>query len=54
MLDPDNTAAQQLEISQSFPTTAFFDRSGHETFSHQGRYVSAADLEADIRRYAGA
>jgi cytochrome c biogenesis protein CcmG/thiol:disulfide interchange protein DsbE len=36
------------------PSTAFYDRQGKRQFLHQGPYRSAADLESDIRRYAGA
>jgi thiol-disulfide isomerase/thioredoxin len=34
------------------PSTLFFDRSGKQTFIHQGPYFTRADLVADIRRYA--
>jgi thiol-disulfide isomerase/thioredoxin len=34
------------------PSTLFFDRSGKQTFVHQGPYFTRADLVADIRRYA--
>lgn len=34
------------------PTTLFFDRSGRQTFVHQGPYFAGADLVKDIRRYA--
>jgi cytochrome c biogenesis protein CcmG/thiol:disulfide interchange protein DsbE len=34
------------------PTTLFFDRSGKQTFVHQGPYFRRADLVQDIRRYA--
>lgn len=34
------------------PTTLFFDRSGRQTFVHQGPYFARADLVKDIRRYA--
>jgi cytochrome c biogenesis protein CcmG, thiol:disulfide interchange protein DsbE len=34
------------------PSTLFFDRSGKQTFLHQGPYFRRADLVADIRRYA--
>ncbi len=52
--DPDNVVARKQQIAQSWPTTAFYDRTGKQTYSHQGPYLTAADLEADIRRYAGA
>jgi cytochrome c biogenesis protein CcmG, thiol:disulfide interchange protein DsbE len=34
------------------PSTLFFDRSGKQTFVHQGPYFTRADLVQDIRRYA--
>jgi cytochrome c biogenesis protein CcmG/thiol:disulfide interchange protein DsbE len=34
------------------PSTLFYDRSGKQTFVHQGPYFTRADLVADIRRYA--
>jgi cytochrome c biogenesis protein CcmG, thiol:disulfide interchange protein DsbE len=36
------------------PATIFFDRRGRRAYFHQGKYETDADLEADIRRYAGA
>ena len=51
--DPDLEATDALGITGSFwPTTAFFDANGKQTFAHQGPYVSAADLRADIKKYA--
>ena len=49
--DPDGKVynAQRL---QGVPSTLFYDRSGRQTFVHQGPYFERADLEADIRRYA--
>ena len=49
--DPDGEIynAQRL---QGVPSTLFYDRRGRQTFVHQGPYLQAADLEADIRRYA--
>ena len=52
--DPDRKGAQKLSIDQNWPTTAFYDRAGKQVYAHQGPYVTAADLKADIRRYAGA
>ena len=34
------------------PSTLFFDRSGRQTFVHQGPYFAKADLAEDIRQYA--
>ena len=36
------------------PATIFYDARGEKAYFHQGKYTSAADLEADIERYAGA
>jgi cytochrome c biogenesis protein CcmG, thiol:disulfide interchange protein DsbE len=49
--DPDGEIynAQRL---QGVPSTLFYDRRGRQSFVHQGPYFEAADLEADIRRYA--
>ena len=50
--DPRARAAQELGIAATFPMTVFFDASGERTFIHQGPYLEAEDLEADIDRYA--
>jgi len=34
------------------PSTLFFDKSGKQTFVHQGPYFQRADLVDDIRKYA--
>jgi thiol-disulfide isomerase/thioredoxin len=34
------------------PSTLFYDRTGKQTFVHQGPYFQRADLVDDIRRYA--
>ena len=34
------------------PSTLFFDKSGRQTFVHQGPYFERADLVNDIRQYA--
>ena len=36
------------------PVTIFYDKNGERQFTHQGQYRSDADLERDIKRYAGA
>jgi len=36
------------------PVTAFYDASGKQAYVHIGQFASAADLAAEIRRYAGA
>lgn len=50
--DPDLEAVGDLGVTGSFwPTTAFFDRRGKQTYVHQGPYLSPADLRADIAKY---
>jgi cytochrome c biogenesis protein CcmG/thiol:disulfide interchange protein DsbE len=49
--DPDGRI-YNAERLQGVPSTLFYDRRGRRTFVHQGPYFEAADLEADIRRYA--
>jgi cytochrome c biogenesis protein CcmG/thiol:disulfide interchange protein DsbE len=34
------------------PSTLFYDRTGKQTFVHQGPYFEKADLVDDVRRYA--
>jgi len=34
------------------PSTIFYDAAGHKTFTHQGPFLTAADLSRDIDRYA--
>jgi len=36
------------------PSTIFYDRQGRKVFLHSGVYTRAADLRANIKRYAGA
>ena len=50
--DPDLEAVEDLGIAGSFwPTTAFFDATGKQTYTHQGPYLDADDLRADIAKY---
>lgn len=49
--DPDGEI-YNAERLQGVPSTLFYDRRGRQSFVHQGPYFEAADLEADIRRYA--
>jgi cytochrome c biogenesis protein CcmG/thiol:disulfide interchange protein DsbE len=52
--DPNLSIAQDLGgPPQAFPTTAFYDRSGKQVFSHPGVYANEQDLIADVNRYAG-
>ncbi len=50
--DPKLTATEALGIGGSFwPTTAFYDKNGKQTFAHQGPYLDPAELKADIAKY---
>ena len=52
--DPELEAVEALGITGSFwPTTAFFDADGRQTHVRQGPYLSAAELRADVEKYAG-
>lgn len=51
-VDPKEKAARALGMAANYPMTAFYDATGKRTFVHQGQYHSAADLRADIERYA--
>ena len=51
-VDGDTKVARVFKGGRSWPTTAFYDRTGELAFTHQGQYRSAADLEADIVMYA--
>jgi cytochrome c biogenesis protein CcmG, thiol:disulfide interchange protein DsbE len=50
--DPDLEIANEFNGVQAFPTTAFYDSKGEQTFVHVGPYRTEADLVADIDRYA--
>ena len=50
--DPREKAAQALGVAATYPMTAFYDAEGKQTFIHQGPYLDAEGLEADIDRYA--
>jgi hypothetical protein len=45
-------AGASLGGGQGWPTTFFIDRTGNETFMHEGAYPSEAKLDQDIRGYA--
>lgn len=49
--DPDKEIAGSVK-AVGLPDTAFYDRSGELVFRKIGPYSDAAELEADIRRYA--
>jgi thiol-disulfide isomerase/thioredoxin len=50
--DPRERAAVKLGAGSNYPITLFYGRTGERTYIHQGGYVSGAQLEADVRRYA--
>ncbi len=50
--DPGAEIKRSLGASLGFPDTAFYDRRGKLVYLKQGPYTSAADLEADVKRYA--
>jgi thiol-disulfide isomerase/thioredoxin len=52
VFDQSAQQAASLGGGQGWPTTFFIDRTGQETFVHQGAYVSEALLDQDVRRYA--
>lgn len=49
--DPDGDARSEFDL-RGFPATAFYDSGGERVYVKQGPYQSAAELEADIDRYA--
>ena len=53
--DPKLSATEALGIAGSFwPTTVFYDKTGKQTFAHQGPYLDPAELKADIAKYTRA
>ena len=50
--DPDLKISPTIQAGVAFPTTIFFDRQGKLVYAHPGPYKDAADLIADIKRYA--
>jgi cytochrome c biogenesis protein CcmG, thiol:disulfide interchange protein DsbE len=50
--DPKLEIAASFNGVQSFPATAFYDRSGELAFVHQGPYLTERELVEDIDRYA--
>ena len=51
--DPGEDIARGLQAATYFPETLFFTANGKMSYLHAGPYASAADLERDVRRYAG-
>jgi cytochrome c biogenesis protein CcmG/thiol:disulfide interchange protein DsbE len=52
--DGDARIVQKAGAAGGLPTTIFYDADGKRAYIHQGGYRSAADLQRDIERYAGA
>jgi cytochrome c biogenesis protein CcmG, thiol:disulfide interchange protein DsbE len=50
--DPDKELAESVGASNGYPDTAFYDRAGELVYLKLGPYDDAAELRADIRRYA--
>jgi cytochrome c biogenesis protein CcmG/thiol:disulfide interchange protein DsbE len=50
--DSDQAIADDMKATLGFPTTAFYDRSGKLAYVRPGRFRDAAELQADIMRYA--
>jgi cytochrome c biogenesis protein CcmG, thiol:disulfide interchange protein DsbE len=50
--DADVRISNSVRAGSAFPTTIFFDRQGELVYAHPGPYDTAADLIADIKRYA--
>lgn len=51
--DPDLKAATDLSVASTYnPATLFYDAAGKQTYVHQGPYLDADDLRADIAKYA--
>jgi len=51
-VDSSGALGTALTHSTFAPVTVFYDRTGHEAFIHQGPYLTAAELERDVNRYA--
>jgi cytochrome c biogenesis protein CcmG/thiol:disulfide interchange protein DsbE len=50
--DPDASLAESVGASRGYPETAFYNRRGTLVYLRPGMYKSAAELSADIQRYA--
>ena len=50
--DPDSEVAKVFRGNAAFPTTAFYDSRGRFQIALQKPYRTAAELHADIERYA--
>jgi len=52
--DPHEDIARAIDAPSNYPITVFLDERGKMAYIHQGGYVSAQALAADIDRYLGA
>ncbi len=50
--DPNGSIAAAIHAFTAYPQTFFFDRRGQKVYDKAGPYLSVAELERDIRRYA--
>ncbi|HSR93839.1 MAG TPA: TlpA disulfide reductase family protein, partial [Solirubrobacterales bacterium] len=50
--DPDQEIGGEIGATRGLPDTAFYDREGKLVYLKQGPYTDAADLRADVERYA--
>ncbi len=50
--DPDKDIGEAIGASLGLPDTAFYNRHGELVYLKQGPYDDAAELKADIERYA--
>lgn len=50
--DPDKTIGDAIGATLGLPDTAFYNRDGELAYLKQGPYDDAAELKADIERYA--
>ena len=50
--DPDEEIVESIGATLGLPDTAFYDRDGELAYLKQGPYDDAAELRADIERYA--
>ncbi len=51
-VDRDGTIGELLTLSSNFPVTVFYDRSGRQSFIHQGQFTTVTQLKDDVERYA--
>ena len=49
--DPDGRIYNDYALAGA-PSTIFYDAAGHKAFTHQGPFLTPADLSRDIDRYA--